>query len=430
LVEVHLAHGAGEARRGLTIKSQMLRNAWFRHALARTLTLGPLLIAGPVVALATALEPGSHALYDFRDCLYLAGVAILHGRGFYEPGFLSHQAAIAAAGHLALGQTNTNAFSIPVYPAFANLLIAPISLIPYWAAAVIYELLAIAAMIGGLRLLGVTDRRCFALALLSWPFLWGMYLGAIGPFLMLGVGIAWHWRDRTLPPAIAVATVVAVKVFPWTLGVWLLITRRYRALAACVVIGAVVTVGAWAAIGFQDMTRYPQMLSDLSLLEAGRGISVVSVMMMMGVPYAAAAAAGMAMCGALLVLAWRLASGPDGDRRAFGLVVIVALATSPVVWEHYMVLLFVPVALASPGLSRLWLAPLASPLLVQASRAFVSDSRVAQANSPNGLRQALSWLLLEAIVGVWLCTTPERRGAWLTVLRRAPLMPRPHVGRG
>lgn len=416
----------------MTIKSQMLRNAWFRHALARTrtLTLGPLLVAGPVVAVATALEPGSHALYDFRDCLYLAGVAILHGRVFYEPGFLSHQAAIAAAGHLALGQTNTNAFSIPVYPAFANLLIVPIAVIPYWVAAVIYELLAIAAMIGGLRLLGVTDRRCFALALVSWPFLWGMYLGAIGPFLVLGVGMAWHWRDRTWRPAIAVATVVAVKVFPWTLGVWLLITRRYRALAACVVIGAAVTFAAWAAIGFQDMTRYPQMLSDLSLLEAGRGISVVGVMMIAGVPYGAAAAVGIVLCGALLILAWRLASGPDGDRRAFGLVMIAALATSPVVWEHYMVLLFVPVALASPGFSRLWLAPLASPLLVEVSRAFIGDSRVAQANSPNGLRQALSWLLLEAIVGAYLCTTPQTRAGWLAALRRAPLMPRPHVGRG
>ena len=33
--------------------------------------------------------------------------------------------------------------------------------------------------------------------------------------------------------------------------------------------------------------------------------------------------------------------------------------TSPIVWVHYLVLLFVPIAIVSPGLSALWLLPLA-----------------------------------------------------------------------
>jgi len=54
-----------------------------------------------------------------------------------------------------------------------------------------------------------------------------------------------------------------------------------------------------------------------------------------------------------LIAAWRIARRPDGDRRAYGIVVIAALVASPMVWPHYLALLFVPIALVSPTLS--WL---------------------------------------------------------------------------
>src|SRR5947208_12683314 len=59
---------------------------------------------------------------------------------------------------------------------------------------------------------------------------------------------------------------------------------------------------------------------------------------------------------AAVVLAGR---GPDGDRRSFVVAVAGALFATPVLWLHYLVLLFVPIALARPRLSALWLAPLA-----------------------------------------------------------------------
>jgi alpha-1,2-mannosyltransferase len=53
------------------------------------------------------------------------------------------------------------------------------------------------------------------------------------------------------------------------------------------------------------------------------------------------------------------ARGPEGDRRALTVAVAGALLATPVVWLHYLVLLFVPIALARPRLSALWFAPLA-----------------------------------------------------------------------
>ena len=64
------------------------------------------------------------------------------------------------------------------------------------------------------------------------------------------------------------------------------------------------------------------------------------------------------LAGGLLIAAWRIARRPDGDRRAYGIAIIAALVGSPMVWPHYLALLFVPIALVSPTLSWLWLTPL------------------------------------------------------------------------
>jgi hypothetical protein len=337
-------------------------------------------------------------LYDFRGGLFNAGVAILHGRSPYQPGFLAHQAAIMRGGGIALGETYKKPFSIPVYPAAANLAVVPLSLLPFWLAGAIYTALSIAAMLLGLRLLGVVDWRCLALAMISWPFMVGLFLGAIGPFLVLGAGIAWHYRARLWPGALAIAAIVAAKVFPWPLGVWLLITKRYKAFALAVAAGIVLTFGAWALIGFDGLTQYPKMLSEVSFIQEGRAVSVVAVLLVAGLTPGLASAVALALTGALLFAAWRLAGGPDGERRSFSLVIIAALTSTPIVWEHYMVLLLIPVALVSPRLSKLWLLPMCTPLLTVASTLVIPPGSDSGPHPVETLRTAVPWLVIEAII--------------------------------
>ena len=378
--------------------------------------------AGLLLLLAVAQKAGNHPLYDFRGGLFNAGLAILHGRSPYQPGFLAHQAAIMRAGGIARGETAATAFSIPVYPAFANLAIVPLSLLPYGIAGGLYTLASVAAMIAGLWLLGVRDWRCFALVLISWPFLYGVYLGAIGPFLVLGVGVAWRHRERLWPPAIAIAAIVAAKVFPWPLGVWLLITRRYKTFAVAFGVGLVLTFGAWAVIGFDGLAQYPKMLSEISFLQEGRAVSVVSVLLVAGLTPAVASGTALALTAAILAGAWRIARRPGGEAKAFGLVIIAALTSTPIVWEHYMVLLFVPIALASPRLSKAWLLPLCTPLIVVVSGAIVPVSHRVAAYPPETLRAALPWLLITAVVAVHLLRpAPKRR----TFAARLPTRARP-----
>ncbi len=398
---------------------------WISRMTWRAFTLGILLLSGPFLLYADFEHVGKNLFYDFKGGLYNAGVAILHGHSPYRAQFLAHQAALMHAGHVALGETAGKPFSIPVYPALANVLVTPLSGLPFWTAGLIYTVLSAAAMLAGIWLLGVRDRRCFAVVLLSWPFLFGMFLGAIGPFLVLGAGVAWRWRERIWPPAVGLATIIAVKIFPWTLAVWLLITRRYRALAATVVAGIVLTFGAWALIGFHGLLQYPQMLSNMSFIQEDRAVSIVGVLVIAGVPSGIATALAIAAGGGILLYAWRLAQGPGGDRRAFGLAVLAALSATPIVWEHYMVLLFIPIAMASPGFSRAWLIPLCTPI-IEAVSFIIPGGGINQPFSPNLLRSAGPWLVLELLTGVVLCTTAEQRRAALARLRRGRL-PQPRT---
>jgi Glycosyltransferase family 87 len=349
--------------------------------------------------LGLAHVPAGGVLFDFRGGLYDAGQAISHGHSPYQPAFLAHQAAIMRAGGIAQGETVKHLFSIPVYPAPANVAVVPLSLLPFWLAGTLFTLLSLAAMIFGLRLLGVSDWRCTALALLCWPFIYGLYLGALGPFLLLGAGVAWRWRARLWAPAIAIASLVVTKIFPWPLAVWLLITRRFAAAALAVAIGSVVTLAAWAVTGFGGLAQYPQMLSNLSFIQEGRAVSLVAVLLAVGLTAGTASAVALAASLALLGFAWRIARRPDGDRKAFGLAIIAALTSTPIVWEHYMVLLFVPIALASPRLSPVWFLPPSAHLI---SGLFIA---VSHASPLNTLGSAVLWIVFEALVIVRLCLT-------------------------
>jgi Glycosyltransferase family 87 len=387
------------------------RARWQWRTLRRAFIVGPLLLGGPLLAYSTITVRSNHVFFDFRGGLFNAGLAILHGVNPYHAQFLAHQTAIMQAGGIAQGELATTAFSIPVYPAFANLLIVPFSLLPFTLAAVLYTLASAAAMMAGMWLLGVRDWRCLALTVVSWPFLSGAYLGAIGPFLVLGAGAAWRWRARVFPTALAIAAIVAAKIFPWPLGVWLLITKRYKALAMTVVIGIVLTLGAWAVIGFHGLAQYPQMLSDMTFVQQNRAVSIVGVLLIAGVPSSLATAVAIAVAAGILFAAWRLAGGPDGDRRAFGLAILAALSATPIVWEHYMVLLFVPIAVVYPRFSPAWLIPLCTPLVTVGSAAIFPLGSDKVPFSPDTLRVAIPWLLLEALTAFVVCTTPERRAA-------------------
>jgi hypothetical protein len=305
-----------------------------------------------VAVLATAYTKGPF-LYDFKGGMYRAGKDALHGKDPYRPRYLHRQAALKRA-----GDEPETVIDVPVYPAPAVVSAVPFALLPYRVAGVLFALLSIGAVLGGLWLLGVRDWRCHGLAFASWPVVHGLMLGALTPLLLLGAAVAWRFRARLWPPAVSIAILVSAKLFPWPLAVWLLITRRTRAFALATIVALIGTTAAWAVIGFAGVTDYPRMLSDLSFVSEDVSVSAVAGLIALGLSEELARSAAFIAAAAVLLAAWRFSRRADGDRRAVGLAVVAALVASPIVWPHYLALVFVPIGVASPRLSVLWFAPL------------------------------------------------------------------------
>jgi hypothetical protein len=243
-----------------------------------------------------------------------------------------------------------------VYPPITALLVAPLAVLPNLAGQVLVLLLALACVLLALRLLGVRDWRCYGLALLTAPVLDTVSLGALSSAMLLGVAAAWRYRDRPYVVAPVTALTAVAKLFAWPLFVWLLATRRLRTAFAAAAGSVVLLVGGWAAIGFAGLHGYPHLLRVLSRVEAVQSYSLVGLFRLEGT---AATVLTALLAVAVVVAVMFAARGPEGDRRALSVAVAGAVLATPVLWLHYLVLLFVPIALARPRLSALWFAPLA-----------------------------------------------------------------------
>jgi len=296
--------------------------------------VAPLLLYGRVLAAAPRL-------IDF-EVFWGAGRDILAGRSPYPP----LEAAAFASEH------------VFVYPAPAALAMVPWALLPYAAAEALFSLVLLAAVAATLRVLDVTDWRCYGAAFLWMPVLNASLVGAIGPLLALGLALAWRYRDSPVRTAALVTTLVVSKVFLWPLVVWLVATRRIRAAVLCAVAAAGATVLGWAVLGFAGFREYPRMLSMLAEALQNLGFSPVALGLALGAPPEVARGLGIVAGGLALASVFLLARR-RGDRAALAAALTAALLLSPIVWPHYFVLLLVPLALARPRFDPVWLLPLA-----------------------------------------------------------------------
>ncbi len=153
------------------------------------------------------------------------------------------------------------------------------------------------------------------------------------------------------------AALVVLKLYLWPLGLWLLVTRRFRASLVGAGVAAVVTFGGWAAIGFAGFREYPHLLDRLTKLVAAESYSPYAFARSLG---ASDGSARLVMLGlGALVLAAVVERGrrPARDSAAFVLAIAVSLVLTPIVWPHYLILGFVAVALARPRFGVPWVVP-------------------------------------------------------------------------
>jgi Glycosyltransferase family 87 len=280
----------------------------------------------------------AHSLGDF-SIFRAASNAVLRG----------HSPYLAVTAH---GLAENDKF---VYPPVTAVLFAPFAVLPLAAGQIAMLVSTTIAIVAALRLLDVSDWRCYGVAVGSAPILGAVALGALTPLLLLGAAAAWRYRDRAPATAAAVALTATAKLFLWPLWIWLVATRRSRAAVLAAGTALVLILGGWAVIGFAGLTSYPHLLHVLADVEARQSYSIVGLLRLSG-PAAEALSVSLAVA---VVLGIAIAArGEDGDRRAFTVAIAGSLAATPVLWLHYFGLLFLPIAIYRPRLSPLWLAPL------------------------------------------------------------------------
>ena len=214
----------------------------------------------------------------------------------------------------------------------------------------------LAAFIVGVGVLPVSRSVRWWIVLLagwSFPFVYAVKLGQVGPILFLAFAICWRWIDDPIRLGASGAVGAAVKLQPGLILVWALLTRRSRA----VVVGGIVLVGlsilATALAGLSAWTDFLTLLRTVSdPITTDHNFTPGAVAYQLGV--SADVASLVQLANTVGVVAVFLAAIRWSTRVAWYVVAVVASQlVSPIVWDHYAMLLLLPVAyLLSAG--RWW----------------------------------------------------------------------------
>ncbi|MEO5940029.1 MAG: glycosyltransferase family 87 protein [Candidatus Limnocylindrales bacterium] len=272
---------------------------------------------------------GSTLGYDFH-AYESAARRILDGQRLYDP-------AVDVAG----------GFAIYLYPPPFALAIVPLAIIGGQAAVGIWTGLMSAAFVGGIALLPVSRTVRWLVLLLGaidWPVLYSIKLGQVGPILFLLFAIGWRWLDRPgrLGAAIGLGTIV--KLQPGLLVGWAALTGRRRAIGIALAVIAVGAIVATVAAGTQPWVDYPGLLGRVSSpLTTPHNFTPGAVAFQAGVPLTAASViqwASVVLALVAVVVAARTAA-PDAS---YLVAVVASQLLSPLLWDHYAMLLLLPTA--------------------------------------------------------------------------------------
>jgi hypothetical protein len=259
-----------------------------------------------------------------------------------------------AVDRLLAGQTMYSAdaqamggFGLFFYPPPFALLILPVALLPIDVAVWTWTILLIAATVAAIGWLPVSLRtRLIVLLLgaLSWPLLYAIKLGQVGPVLLLLFAVGWRGLDRPWPLGLAAGLGTVIKLQPALLIGWMAVTGRRRAALIAVGLIAVLAAVATVVAGPQAWGDWMSLLGRASrpvLAENDTGFG--RLVYLAGAPEAVAAALHYVNV-ALVVVVTTLAVLRASPVAAYLAVVIASQFVSPVLWDHYALILLLPVA--------------------------------------------------------------------------------------
>ena len=183
------------------------------------------------------------------------------------------------------------------------------------------------------------------LAGLSWPFAYAVKLGQVGPILFLLFAIGWRWLDDPIRLGASAALGTAIKLQPAIIFVWAILTRRWAAVAAGVVVLAVLAVAATLLAGagaWSDFVTLVRQVGDP--ITTAHNFTPGAIAYQLGVlgrarPRSSSSPRTVLVVGAVVASArWATAEA------SYLVAVIASQLLSPILWDHYAMLLLLPVA--------------------------------------------------------------------------------------
>jgi hypothetical protein len=278
---------------------------------------------------ASVYAAGDKLGFDFL-AYHQAAVRLLNGQPLYDMSF----------------QT-TGGFGLFYYPPTFAPLILPFGLLSATAAVWTWTAILIGSFVAGVVVLPVTRTVRWWIVLLaglSWPFAYAVKLGQVGPILFLLFAIGWRWLDDPIRLGASAALGTAIKLQPGIIFVWAILTRRWEAIAAGAVVLAGLVIAATLIAGtgaWSDFATLVRQVGDPITTE--HNFTPGAVAYQLGLSAELASVLQLA-CTVLVIGAVVVAAQYATAEASYLVAVIASQLLSPILWDHYAMLLLLPVA--------------------------------------------------------------------------------------
>ncbi len=292
------------------------------------------------------------------------------------PVYTSHAVTLPHYLHWRLPEGDPWGVEINAHPPTAVLLALPLAGLSFPTAFLLWNLASLAALLASLALIarGLGWRFppwvvLLLVALLSvcYPFWHQMVHGNLNLFLLALFTATWAAGRAGRPrwAGVALGTAAAVKLFPAFLAVYFLARREWKVLKAAATAFAVLTLLTAVVLGTEayrsyfgevlprTAERYRAAWFNLSLAglwaklfdpQAGdRGMHVTPLLASRYLGHAFFAASAVVVAAVVARVAARARSRRAAD-LAFGMALLGMLLVSPITWDHYLLLLPLPLA--------------------------------------------------------------------------------------
>jgi hypothetical protein len=242
----------------------------------------------------------------------------------------------------------TGGFGLFYYPPPFVLAILPLALLEPAVATWVWTALSLAAFFIGVAIMPVSASvrwLTILLAGLSWPFAYALKLGQVGPLLFLLFAIGWRRLDDPLALGASAAGGAIVKLQPGIVLAWALLTRRWAAVAVGLIVLVVAAVVATLVTGGPSVwTDYLGLLRNVAdPISTPHNFTPGAIAYQLGVPSGVATTVQVTSSVAAVTIVVVAALRAEAAASYLAAVVASQLL-SPVLWDHYAMLLLLPVA--------------------------------------------------------------------------------------